>query len=322
MVKRFYQLYSHPMITIPIPGDLTRSELLSGRGQRMSGSHITYTMNTITRIVLLILQAASAKDRMGDIGLFTTEMMEGKHMSGCVSGDDEVTIGEANDIKVMNKHAWILHDAGFPRKDTNRDETVTICREMEELDFCSHQYVRITYYDEDTDTTATRWAPTRDMTEIMAKATIRLGTGDTLSDEAWLSAQGNQLLVNYHHLRTARAAGLAFKAIVNPFLLLTDRGGFIKPTPWMRDGEILEVINTVLFGGSTQYPVAGFKVRQFRHLGYINAREQGLFDPEFHNPHRQRWRKELHREVDRVIYDKNTQGDSTILELWRPRGLY
>lgn len=322
LVKKFYQLYSHPLITIPIPGDLTRSELLGGRGQRMSGSHVTYTMNTITRIVLMILQAASSKNRLGDVKSFTLEMMQGKHLAGCVSGDDEVTIGESADIKMMNKHAWILHDVGFPRKDTNRDETVTISRKMEELDFCSHQYVKITYYDEDSDTTAIRWAPTRDMTEIMAKATIRLGTGDELSDEAWLSAQGNQLLVNYHHLRTARAAGLAFKAIVNPYLLLTDRGGFIKPTPWMRDGDILNVINTVLFGESTQYPIPGFKVRRFSHLGYIKFKEQDIYDPDFHKPHRQRWRAELHRETERVIYERGTHGDPTILDRWKARELY
>lgn len=322
LVRRFYQLYSNPWITIPITGEHTRSELLAGRGQRMSGTQVTYAMNTMTRIVIMILQAAISKDRLEDISTFTREMMEGKHFSGSISGDDEVTIGEQEDIKKLNKSAWILHAVGFPRKDMSELDEINICYNMEEIDFCSHHYMRVTYFDEDTGITVARWAPTRDMTEIIAKATIRLGSGDEFSDEAWLSAQGNNLLVNYHHLRTARAAGLAFKAIVNPRVLLTDKGGFLKPTPWMRQGEILDVVNTVLFGKSTQYPVPNFKVRKFQHIGYAKPRDEKIFDPDFHISQRRKWRDTLHMEAERVVNVHQTGGDTSILNEWRMKELY
>lgn len=319
LAQQFYRLYAYPWIMIPIPGEHIRSELLAGRGQRMSGSQVTYAMNTITRIALVILQASVAKDRLSDIENFTREMMEGKHFGGTVSGDDEATIGNVEDVRKLTECGWILHDIGFPRKDMTRGDIGTLCRTMEEVDFCSHHYVRVTYYDEYSERTTERWAPTRGVTEIMAKATIRLGTGDEVSDEAWLSAQGNQLLVNYHHMRTPRAAGLAFKAIVNPYLLLCDKGGFLKPTPWMRQGQIMDVINSVLFGDGTHYPVQGFRVRRFQHIGYASPKDELIFDPDFHQSQRRKWRNTLHHETERVVNTLGLKGDPTILEEWRKK---
>nr|UCR92566.1 MAG: NS5-like protein [Flaviviridae sp.] len=319
LVRRFYQIYSHPLIMIPIPGEYIRSELLQGRGQRMSGSHVTYTMNTMTRIMLLILQSCVADGRVDDAAQYTKECMEGKHLGGCVSGDDEVTIGEEEDVERMIKAAHVLHDVGFPRKNIPREVLGHKATSMEELDFCSHHYVPITYYDESTGEVTKRWAPTRDVTEIVAKSIIRIGGGDELSDEAWLSCQGNNLLVNYHHLRTVRAAGLAFKASTNPNLVLTDKGGFLRPTPWMRPGDILDITNDVLFGSGTHYPVPGFRVRSMSHLGYISPKLEKTFDPEFHCHERYRWRKTLHTEVEETIITKSTGGDPAVMDLWRVR---
>lgn len=288
----------------------------------MSGSHVTYAMNTITRTALMILQAAQAKGRMEDTYAFAQEMMRGKHYGGTISGDDEATIGELKDTELLSKSGWILHEVGFPRKDMIQEAPSSLSKHMEEIEFCSHNYIKVSYYDESSGDTCERWCPTRSVTEIMAKATIRLGTGDELSEEAWLSAQGNQLLVNYHHMRTPRAAGFAFKAIVNPNLLLTDKGGFLKPTPWMREGDILEVLNTVLFGDGTKYPKPRFKVRQFRHIGYSNPRFENVFDPNFNDGQRRKWRQTLHYEAQRVVTQLSTGGDVEILNQWRSTYLH
>lgn len=45
----------------------------------------------------------------------------------------------------------------------------------------------------------------------------------------------------------------------------------------MREGEILDVINEVLFGEPTQYPIEDFRVRSIRHLGYLRLYKESKY---------------------------------------------
>lgn len=46
IIENLYKIYKYPHILVPMESDYTRRELLEGFGQHMSGSVVTYGMNT------------------------------------------------------------------------------------------------------------------------------------------------------------------------------------------------------------------------------------------------------------------------------------
>ncbi|ALL52892.1 NS5-like protein [Wuhan aphid virus 2] len=319
--QKMYRLYGHPLILVPICSEYNRSELLRGRGQRMSGSNPTYSMNTITRIAVGLLQLSVVEEIPGDELLtWTMEQMiyDKSKMKGCVSGDDATFMSDEHTAKKLACGYDVLDEIGMPRKDIPRGVPTPIRYRIEDVDFCSHHYEKVTFYDADTSTVTERHMPTRDVDEIIAKSSIRVGgVNRDLDDMGWISAQGNNLLVNYSHLRTVRAVGMAYKAIANPNVLLNDTGGFIKPTPWMTPEDVLDVANRVLFGESTRYPVAGFRLRTWSHYGYLPGRREESYDPGVRLRTRTYWRDNLRKDVRLAIDDLDTGGDIGVLDNWR-----
>lgn len=323
--EHMYRLYGYPMIIVPIDSEYNRSELLRGRGQRMSGSNPTYSMNTITRIAVGLLQLSVVmKIDEDDILLWVEKQMNKKtsDMTGCVSGDDATFLAREEVAKLLSTSYHVLEEIGMPRKDIPRGIPTPLHRRIEDVDFCSHHYEKITFYDQDTTNVTERYMPTRDVDEIIAKSSIRVGgVNRDLDDMGWISAQGNNLLVNYAHLRTVRAVGFAYKAIAHPNVLLDDTGGFIKPTPWMTPEDILTVTNRVLFGESTRYPVENFSIKSFSHYGYLKGTREESYDPEVRHRLRTYWRDNLRRDVDKAIWELDTGGDISVMDNWRRQNL-
>nr|WGZ60535.1 NS5 [Jingmenvirus sp.] len=321
--REMYEVYASPHILIPIPSPHRRVQLLAGRGQRMSGCQVTYPMNTITRVALFLVQASIAdgikEDEMID---WVMRVMRGKEdLAGAVSGDDAVFTSRKK-MKAVIRYSEVLEDMGFPRKNLERGVPSPLMHEVREVEFCSHRYEPVTFMDTTTNKIVTKYMPTRDFGEIAAKALIRTG-GDMseLDALAWISAQGNNLLVNYPHVRSARALGFAFKSVAPPHLVPDNRGGFMRPRPWMQPGDILDVFNEVHFGNSTKYPVPGFRVREWRNVGYLRPKVEMLYDPPSFTRRRAIWRDNLHRDVQKAIYDHKTGGSLSPLDLWRERRL-
>nr|QPZ88370.1 NS5-like protein [Wuhan aphid virus 1] len=315
-----YRLYAYPHILIPMASEFVRSQLLKGRGQRMSGTNVTYSMNTITRICVCLLQYAIAKDiPLNELHDWTMQMMkQNSPLQGVVSGDDASFTSTLENVTQLSNTAHVLEEVGMPRKDIPINIPSPVVNKIEDVDFCSHHYEKITYYDAETGQTTHRYMPTRDLTQILAKSTIKIGGKDaSLDDMAWLSAQGNNLLVNYSHLRTARAVGFGYKAIVHPNALLCDTGGFLRPTPWMEPGDILDVMNKILFGESTHYPVENFRVHSWKHVGFLKPKRELVYDPETFSAGRAYWRSKLRSDVGTGISEFNTGGDITVLDNWR-----
>lgn len=319
-----YRLYAYPHILVPMTSEFTRSQLLKGRGQRMSGTNVTYSMNTITRICVCLLQYAVANNiPINELHQWTLKIMKSNaELQGVVSGDDASFSGPFEKITALSNTAHVLEEVGMPRKDIPLNIPSPVVSKIEDVDFCSHHYEKITYYDAETGRTTHRYMPTRDLTQIIAKSTIKIGGKDaSLDDMAWLSAQGNNLLVNYAHLRTARAVGFGYKAIVNPNALLCDTGGFLRPTPWMQPGDILNVTNKILFGESTHYPVEGFRVHSWKHVGFLKPKREKVYDQDTFSAGRAYWRSKLRHDIANSISELNTGGDITVLDNWRRQEL-
>ncbi|ALL52910.1 NS5-like protein [Wuhan flea virus] len=320
-VENLYRIYAYPHILIPIPSEFRRSELLAGRGQRMSGTNPTYSMNTITRLAIFLLELGVSLGERITVD-WVVDVMQGskgwnKRIAGCISGDD-ATFTTQSDQQQLSMTGEILEEVGFPRKNMHAGQRAQIADRIEEVDFCSHHYERISFMDATTGDVRNRWMPTRNVTEIVSKSLIRVGGQDRdLDEQAWLSAQGNNLLVNYPHLRTTRALGFAYKAIVHPNAILRDTGGFLRPKPWMREGDLLDVFNEVMFGESTHYPMRGFRVRSWSHVGYLPPKREIVYDPETFGKKRSYWRAKLLHDVELAVYELGTRGDTTILSNWR-----
>lgn len=322
IVTYWYRLYAYPMILVVALSKFTRSWLLSGRGQRMSGSGTTYPMNTVTRIVLQLLQICRTEtvdlDHYQGVYEKTREILRGNTWKGGISGDDQYVTSTEKNIREYVKHGNLMHDLGFPRKNMHRDSNDNICDVIEEMEFCSHWYEKVSYYDSYNDRVEHRYMPTRTLAEILAKATIWLGANAReLDEEAWASGQGNNLLINYHHIRMARYIGIAIKSVVRPNITLGDKGGWFMRKNWMRDGEIMDIINDVLFGESTQYPRPGFRVRSLKHLGYIKGKAEVRADPNFNMRQTTTWRSRVWNVVRSITIKRGISTDLSMLTAWK-----
>nr|UYL94277.1 MAG: hypothetical protein [Inari jingmenvirus]UYL94278.1 MAG: hypothetical protein [Inari jingmenvirus] len=328
--EKMYRLYAFPHILIPYVGvgDYVRSELLAGRGQRMSGTHPTYNMNTMQRIAKALVHLSTAqKISEREVRKWTHQVMrgegDGKKFGMAVSGDDEIFTGEEKITNAYAKHARVLDELGYPRKDIALESPSTVVYKLEDVDFCSHHYEPITYYDEKQDRKIVKWMPTRDVSEILGKACImtagiiQQSDGGRAGELAWAGAQAINLLVCYHHIRTIRMIAWILRAVVPVELELTAAGGHFRPTPWIGNGDLLEIINRVHFGESAAYPVPGFEVRTLKHLGYMPPKKELHYDPDFHKKARVYWRQRVYELTAQCIAVLGTGGDIEQLTNWR-----
>lgn len=283
MIRRLYQIYKRPHILIPMEGPYKRSELLEGFGQRMSGSLPTYVMNTKSREALLIAMTATILGMTTDEVVLELNRMgsDNTHvgrLSAMISGDDCNVFMNVDDAAAMSEGFWFTNEMGFIRKDINFLAKTPVQKRMEDMEFCSHRYERVTYYDSYNDRVVDRYMPTRDVSEILAKSSMWLNPkSGEYGELAWMTTQGSNLLVLYHHMRLPRLVGFMYKAIAPDNLLLTGEGPIWKKTPWLKPGKLIDIINEVLFGASTMYPVPGFQVREFRHLGYLSMKREASY---------------------------------------------
>jgi len=293
IMENLYRIYAHPHILIPYPSFFNRCELIEGVGQRMSGSATTYAMNTITRIAIGLLQICDIENiGLEEIRAWVTEQMLDGEWSGCVSGDDAVFTSSSENIRKLSRRHDVLNSIGMTRKNIPREAPSPIGRTFEEVEFCSHKYAKISYYDSYSGEVAFRYQPIRSVAEIFAKASIWLSSNDVANTHlAWVAAQANNLLINYGHMRDCRRLGLALKSIVPDNVVLGLNRVIHLPRPWISDGHYLEIMNECLFGKSTAYPFEGFVVRTIGHMGYIDLETEQRCNTQFGTKEMLSWRR-------------------------------
>lgn len=258
--------------------DFARSELLEGWGQRMSGSVITYTMNTISRLAVAMTMIGLTFHITPDEVWVEFLKPEGGRFSAMISGDDCCIFTSKEDAYYLSRAYDVLNNMGMVRKDIPLLTPTPIRKRIEAMEFCSHSYQPVTYYDSTQDTRITRYMPTRSVAEIVAKASIWMGyQGNDEAELAWLTTQGVNLIMNYHHLRIPRLLGFCYRSIAPDNLILTSIGPYWKRTPWLKPGKLLDIVNEVLFGESTMYPHPGFRLTTLKHLGYIPLNQEVVY---------------------------------------------
>nr|QNS31061.1 putative NS5-like protein [Thrips tabaci associated jingmen-like virus 1] len=313
LIRNMFSVYARPHLLIPRTEQHHRSELIVGQGQVMSGRRPTYTLNTISRVAVLLLQIAYVEEIQDCdlIGWVQRVVKADPDWNMCVSGDDAVVLTTVRKARLFAKSWRVTNSLGLIRKDLSLNADTPIRFSLREVEFCSHSYEHISFYDESTGSTVYRWMPTRPTAEILSKSSLYKGPNDPEYQAGWLRAQGLMLLVNYPHMRDVRRVGLAYLAVTPDTVpLQADRPG-IFPRPWLTPGHVLEVLNTCHFGESTAYPTPGFHVYQFAHVGYMRLNHEHDHNPSFNDPHMRAWRQFFLRTVVRVAYTAG--GDPTTM---------
>lgn len=296
-VQALYAIYKNPAILIPDnTTGFVRSRLLYGNGQRMSGAQTTYSGNTLTVIALTITAWIVANNiAIEDERETVHSILSGRgKISVLSSGDDHFVSGDVESVRRYSRAWHVYNDMGFIRKDLGLTNDTPVRFSIEEVEFCSHSYERVTYYDENNDRVAERWMPSRQYTEIFGRASIWIAGTDGISEVgAWVAAQAVNLMLNYHHLRDARRLAMAMRAIVPRNLTFSGREIKFLPRPWIHSGQMLDILNDCLFGESTYYPIPGFRVTKYEHLGYIPRYRETLYNREFEHPMMKLWRTNI-----------------------------
>jgi len=254
-ITHLYRLYSNATVMIARDSnDGDETAIYQLRGQVASGRRPTYAMNTITNIIVSMCAAAKSQDiPLEKLRVWMLTCLNKGHtdkFSGKISGDDSTLIFGEHQAKLYSKKAHhFLNEIGLVRKDISYDEPSRIIPVFEDIDFCSHQYVPITYGNG-----KTKYMPTRPFAEIVGKSMIMLNKPkDQPTQEAWARVQGLNILVNYHHIPEAKALALAILSATRDNISLEGLtiGYKIGPRPWITQGDALQIIKNCLFGDST-----------------------------------------------------------------------
>lgn len=119
-------------------------------------------MNTITRLALMLTQYMVVKKiNLNDMEKEVSHVMNGKRdLEGGISGDDAF-FSSKEDLHLLKNMGGVLDEVGFPRKDVIPAMLTPISRTIEEIEFCSHHYEQVTFFDTNTNKTITKYMPTR-----------------------------------------------------------------------------------------------------------------------------------------------------------------
>lgn len=306
-IERLYRLYAYPVLAVDREvGGESEKVLCQSQGQRASGVNITYSMNTITNIVICLVRMAKSigvpEDALPEWIEARLESGGDEEFDGLISGDDSVIMGkEENMEKFGSDGICFLNEIGFIRKDIDKETPSPLYVDLESVSFCSHSFVKIKYRGRFG--TADRWMPVRGEDEIFAKASM-MGSEpkDKTTEEAWARAQGINMLVNYHHLPDVKMAALAILSATDPNIMLEglQLPGRWMPEPWMINEDVMAILQKCLFGSSTNFPNQSFQLLRIRDLGMVKGEDRRRYGVDPHLVDRQRWASDLPGEVGRV----------------------
>lgn len=285
-ITNLYRLYANAHVMIARNGTFgDETVIYKLRGQVASGKRTTYVMNTITNLVVSMCAAAHS---YGISDYYFEKWMlnclfsgHTDDFGGKISGDDSVLIFGASRAKLYSQHAHkFLNEIGLPRKNLQPNEESQIIHNMEDITFCSNNFVKVKYRCNQIE----RWMPVKPVQDIIGKACIMLDQPkDKTTAEAWARIQGLELLVYYHHIPEVKALALALLSCTNMELNLESLS-----TGWKRlnsdclqETDPLQIINKCLFGKSTKvYKFRNCKdkiVRIWSDLGEIDMKAKNRF---------------------------------------------
>ncbi len=238
MIKAIYNLYKDPMVLlsrVSREGDVL--DLLQTRGQRMSGSVVTYGMNTVTNTVVQLMRHWEAR---GSPKNYFSDHVDEDLRRMLVSGDDCVNF--PSDPEAFSTALNNINTMGFLRKDIDMWAPDRVRVGLHNIDFCSHHYHDVV------DLHGRHiQVPCKHQDELIARGSLRLG-GPLGQRMEPLLAKG---IAQYHlfhfcHRRDLRAGSFAINSCVPSDLIpITPFKYLQRDTPWLVASDILPIINKI-----------------------------------------------------------------------------
>ena len=138
-IRALYHIYKFPMIMLktPRPNGLCKYECLQTVGQRMSGTVVTYTMNTVTNTIVNLLRMWESEGKP-DLDTWLKENGNERMSRMVISGDDMVS--KPLDPQKFASSLDHLHQLGLYRKDVSLGDADEVINNFDNIEMCSHQF--------------------------------------------------------------------------------------------------------------------------------------------------------------------------------------
>lgn len=247
MIQICFQAYKEPHILLRRVQDGEEvMDLLAREGVRMSGSYITYMINTQTNAAMTMEIISEALGISLDK---VSTLLEAEVIKLVISGDDKVVAGPLDMITKVASAISLYHQLDMPRKDVMPNKPSQVFLNIEDVSFCSHTYEWVSTIDR----SVNRLMPCRPQKEIFGKAILSVGSfggeeqaGFNRAMRAHAATVGMQLLINYWHMRDVRILGYALRSLATIGDIMLDKSHVrTLPREWIDPGEADDIFYRV-----------------------------------------------------------------------------
>nr|WII96593.1 polyprotein [Rana tamanavirus] len=317
-IAEIYRLYQNPILAIrrPHTADTDLLDIVQGVGQRMSGSVVTYAMNTLTNIAINNLRMCRARGLPVEKFSEHDYVLLGDNMM--VSGDDCVVMLPPEDAELFARETTTHRDLGMERKGyLDQDESSVRNSNWKQIEFCSHFMAKVPVYSAGTFDKYV-WMADKSLSEIFGKA--RLIVGQVKDDEnmaGMATAYANYMLTMFPHRREVRLLCRYIKAVVPEDMVPMGkvmRSHFIDE-PWLQPGDIVRIMNDM-------YSDQNLSLNRLEDMGFVRlADDQARGSPI--SPTKS-GRKEWKKYVENILLTKlaTQYNNGKINEEWLPKSCY
>lgn len=296
-IAALYNVYKKPLILIKRPDPKAPgyaiTELIQTEGQRMSGTVVTYTMNTITNTCVNLFRTWESFGKP-DLDTFLEQKGVSSMERMAISGDDCVIFPERPSD--FAKSLTFLNETGLTRKDIGQYEPDRLINMYDELDMCSHRFRRLRL--KEGQYLAVVAKPEE---EILGKGMFTIGFMTTPAIPCMAKAMANYWMMIFPYQRDIRLAARAIRSCVDEHAIPLGKikDPYITEQPWMTTEDIFSVWHRIWIENNPFLKVKP-DITSWDEVPYLTQMEDIALGSAIHNPERTVWKNNLAQHVRSV----------------------
>lgn len=303
-----YSNYKRPLILVKRPDPKAPgyavTELIQTVGQRMSGTVVTYTMNTITN-TLVNLYRMWESFGMPPLAQFLEEKGMDCLSRMVISGDDCVIVPERPEA--FAKSLAFMNETGLIRKDIGAYEPDRVITHYHDLDMCSHKFRWVLFPEG-----RRLYVTVKPEEEILGKGMYTIGAMSTAAIPGMAKAMANYWMMIFPFQRDIRLAARAIRSCVDQHSIPMGKikDPYISDQPWMTTEDTFEVWHRIWLTENpfvTNWPI----IRGWDEVPYLSQVEDRDLGSAIHDTERAAWKGNLasHVKSIRRIWDQSEAPD-------------
>jgi hypothetical protein len=294
-IHGMYRMYANHLVGVKRPrGNTVDLSIVEERKGRMSGTIVTYSMNTVLNTVLnvghiVVTEGVSINTALDMIADGTYRMY--------ISGDDKVIGGHPDRIQRLADNPAYWGEIGYIRKNMTLTENSNVIRDFYKLEFCSHSPEWVTFRTNLGE--FKKWCSTRNEDEILAKSIYSVGGFVNMETQMGHALELRNTLLMYVFRRDIRRLCEAITRAAPPGMV--PQGKTRKPRemmmPWMSQSDIDACCKSI-FSDSSLYPIPGMEgVDDVCYVSQVRDMMTGSY---IHQPGRTAWKLSLGKKVQDI----------------------